>query len=95
MVDARTISGKHVNILFEPFLKEGVNILHDDFSLNFEILATLYIDDGSLSHSDNQKDRANIAICSFNEKDVSIFKRELDKLGFSGKIIAISDILTW
>lgn len=35
-------------------------------------LAIMYMDDGSLSHSDVQRDRASFAICNFNEHDANI-----------------------
>ena len=44
-------------------------------------LAFLYMDDGSLSHNDNQRDRAYIAICDYNEHDAMIIKQCLKKLG--------------
>lgn len=46
-------------------------------------LAFLYMDDGSLLHSDLQKDRGNIAICDYNEHDSLIIQKCLKKLGIN------------
>ncbi len=43
-------------------------------------LAYLYMGDGSLAHSDTQQDRANIAICSYNDHDSDILVKSINKL---------------
>ena len=47
-----------------------------------ETLTFLYLDDGSLGHNDSQQDRANIAICDYNEHDSKIIIKCLNNLGF-------------
>lgn len=42
-------------------------------------MAFWYMDDGSLGHEEGQEDRANFAICSFNEADADILVRALAK----------------
>lgn len=46
-------------------------------------LAVLYMDDGSLSHHESQKDRANFAICDYNEHDSKIIADCFSKLGLN------------
>lgn len=43
--------------------------------------AFLYMDDGSLSHNDFQKDRCNLAICDYNDHDANIIIKCFNKLG--------------
>ena len=50
---------------------------------NWDSLALLYMDDGSLSHNELQQDRANIAICDYNEHDSKIIVECLNKLGLN------------
>ena len=38
-------------------------------------MAILYMDDGSLNHSEFQNDRANFALCDYSEKDIKIIQR--------------------
>ena len=55
----------------------------EDLQLTPLNLAIWYMDDGSLSHSQAQQDRANFATCSFNTEDVSVVTRALEDYGFS------------
>ena len=44
-------------------------------------MAIFYMDDGSLSHSEKQKDRALFAICDYSEKDAKIICKCFEKYG--------------
>lgn len=44
-------------------------------------LAILYMDDGSLSHSDYQKDRASIACCGIKDEYINIYVAMFNKFG--------------
>ena len=46
-------------------------------------LLFMFLDDGSLSHSEYQEDRANLAICDYNEHDSMIIIKCLEKLGLT------------
>jgi hypothetical protein len=50
--------------------------------INPLVLALWYMDDGSLAHHTSQQDRAHIAICSYSDDDIEIFKKVFTKLGF-------------
>ena len=71
------------NFVDNIFADDGINKLNENIIeyFNWESLALLYMDDGSLSHNDNQQDRANIAICSYNTHDADIIVKCLQKLG--------------
>ncbi len=74
--------GTHLNTdLSGNRLNESVLEEFDEIALAF-----LYMGDGSLSHNEKQEDRANIAICSFNDSDSEIVKRCIDKLGFDVRL---------
>ena len=71
-----TKKGLDVN---ENRLKKEIVDYFDEISLAF-----LYMDDGSLSHSDFQKDRANFAICSYTtQHDINIILKCFNKLGLN------------
>lgn len=65
--------------------------LIDNFTREIS-LAFLYMDDGSLAHSDKQQDRATIAICDYNEHDSIIIQKAITNLGvaFYTKIAKIT-----
>lgn len=48
-------------------------------------LAFWYMDDGSLSHQDDQEDRANFAVCSFNSESCDVLIRGLARLGLEAE----------
>ena len=80
MCPARTIKNRGIVDLLTPFLK-GNEKQVPVISLDAISLAFWYMDDGSLSHSDKQKDRASFATCSFNENSVNNLIDAFDKLG--------------
>lgn len=45
-------------------------------------LAFLYMDDGSLSHNEQQRDRAYFAICDYNNHDAEIISKCINNLGY-------------
>lgn len=46
-------------------------------------LAFWYMDDGSLTHSDGQEDRASFAVCNFSKESCEVLISGLSKLGIS------------
>lgn len=48
-------------------------------------LAVWYMDDGSLEHSDKQRDRASFATCGFTERDCAVLVSALGGLGIDAK----------
>lgn len=84
MYHARTIRSADLYNYFDNYISWGKeNKLKDNFPECFSIisLAILYMDDGSLSHNDVQKDRAAIAICDYNDHDAAIIVKCFEKLG--------------
>ena len=49
-------------------------------------LAFLYMDDGSLSHNDKQRDRASLAICDYNDHDADIISLAIKSLGYDNTL---------
>ena len=73
--------------IFKDFIKDGKKVFPKNFELTPIILAYWYMDDGSLSHHESQKDRANIAICSFSDDDIPNIKWSLNNYGFNNYTI--------
>ena len=69
--------------IFKDFIKDGKKVFPEHLELTPIILAYWYMDDGSLSHHESQKDRANIAICGFCDEDIPNIKKALDNYGFN------------
>lgn len=67
---------------------KGDNKLKEELINNFTPLsmAIFYMDDGSLSHNENQRDRALFAICDYSEKDAQIICRCFEKYGIYPKL---------
>ena len=79
MIGYRTQALRQVGLFNEKW-RDGVP---DDFTLTPLTLAVWYMDDGSRSHSDLQKDRAVFSTCSFSDGDVQIVDQELSRYGFT------------
>jgi len=87
MVRAKTYRTSELKSYFDKLLcHDGINKLTDEVINQFTplSLAMLYMDDGSLSHTDVQKDRASLAICDYNHHDSEIIVKCLKKLGING-----------
>jgi len=86
MKSGTTVDAADLKNFFIKILSDG----EDGNKLTFNIekyftirtLAYLYMDDGSLSHTELQEDRASIAICSYNDHDANIIKKCIENLGF-------------
>ena len=83
MVRAKTKECISIKKFFDEFLENGENKINEKIIEYFSpiSLAFLYMDDGSLLHNDTQRDRANIAICDYNDHDALIIQKCLEKLG--------------
>lgn len=64
--------------------KEGKKQVPENLVLDPISLSFWYMDDGSLSHTDFQKDRALFSTNGFNEKSIDVLLRELKKYGIKG-----------
>lgn len=83
MMDARTKHCFSINDLVSEFYENGERVrVPKDLKITPELLAFWYMDDGSLGHNESQKDRANIACCSFSDQDASRIKPKLTEAGF-------------
>lgn len=69
--------------LLEDFIVNGKKVIPQSLSLTPVSLAFWYMDDGGLVHTELQKDRAAIAICSFSKESSSNLQLVLEKYGFS------------
>ena len=86
MCRARTQSLLAIEELFDPW-KEGVP---KNISLSPIALAFWYMDDGSLSHSERQEDRASLATQVFSPQDLEVLMRELRKFEME-PVIQVTD----
>lgn len=70
MLRARTKQTPQIKDIFSEWFNHDIKIVPEGFEFSPISLAYFYMDDGSLSHSDKQKDRANFAVCNFSEESV-------------------------
>ncbi len=88
MLRARTVSRTEIREIYGQFIKNDEGLIEIPDWVADKItpisLAFWYMDDGSLSHSDEQEDRAMFAVCAFSERSVDILLRGLSKLGIEG-----------
>lgn len=72
MYRARTKQTYQINELFSSWFDEssGKKEIPGNFELSPISLAFWYMDDGSLTHHDKQKDRACFAVCGYSEQSV-------------------------
>ncbi len=82
-IDSDLISNK-----FSSFKKDGRKIVPEWVIDEITPLAIAfwYMDDGSLSHSDSQEDRANFATCGFTEEDNLILANSLKKFNINANM---------
>lgn len=73
MTRARTINSSGIYQCFKDWFVDGKKIIPDNVRLSPIALAFLYMDDGSLGHDDKQEDRANFALCDYDEKSIDNF----------------------
>lgn len=59
----------------------------EGFRFSDESLAILYMDDGSLAHSEMQRDRANFAVCAYSDEDTERIREALVAYGFSNPVV--------
>lgn len=83
MVCARTIATEPIKRFASKW--EGGNV-PDDLTLTDLTLAIWYMDDGSLSHHESQQDRANFAICAYNEVNSEHIRNAMIRTGFTNPV---------
>jgi tRNA-binding EMAP/Myf-like protein len=85
MVRGRSVSCYSIWENFRQFIdiKTNTKIIPEIIinKLNWLSLAFWYMDDGNLSHHESQQDRANFAVCGFDEKSVDNLVKALNNLG--------------
>jgi hypothetical protein len=94
MVRRRTVNSPLIQEHFGDFIGEGGIKRVPEWvakSLTPIALAFWYMDDGSLSHSEGQEDRAQFATCGFTETDCEVLVQGLARLGVSATISDNSD----
>lgn len=87
---ARTINSAHIKNKFQSFINAKNNKKHipewviED--LNPLSLAFWYMDDGSLSHNETQRDRAVFHTCNFTVEDCNVLIKALKKFNINAKM---------
>lgn len=71
---------------FSHWWDNGRKVVPKNLCLDPIALAFWYMDDGSLSHSEGQEDRATIATSGFSRDDHDILLRELGSLGIAAVV---------
>lgn len=86
MCRTRTLSLPCIKEYFQNFYRRDRKVIPEEVidKLTPISLAFLYMDQGSLTHDENQADRASFAICNFNKDDCEIFIRALAKFNIKG-----------
>lgn len=84
MCRARTKSDESIKILFKNWYKTNHKQI-PYIKLSPISLAFWYMDDGSLSHHNSQKDRACFATCGFNENSIDNLIEALKEIGLEGQ----------
>jgi hypothetical protein len=80
MIRAGTTYNAAIFTLFKEWKVEGENKRIPDWvanKLSPISIAFWYMDDGSLSHHEDQEDRALIAVCAFTEEDCKVLQKGL------------------
>jgi hypothetical protein len=88
MLDSRTLHTPNITSFCSKWLN---NTIDETTKLNPLILAIWYMDDGSLSHSDAQQDRACFAICSYDDEQVKTIEKLIYDYGFRNYTFYKSD----
>jgi tRNA-binding EMAP/Myf-like protein len=79
MCKARTVSSHLIYKEFNKWFNENNNkIVPNNIELNPISLAFWYMDDGSISHTELQKDRALFAVCGFDEASIDNLVKAFD-----------------
>lgn len=78
IVPARTISCYQIKEFLDQFYKDGKKIIPKSVRLSPISLAIIYMDDGSLAHSDGQIDRCAISLNDYDEESVDNLIEALD-----------------
>jgi hypothetical protein len=68
---------------FKHWIVDGKKIIPNDIKLDKYSLAFWYMDDGSRSHSDSQRDRALFAVCAYSDIECEHLVNALNNFGFS------------
>lgn len=91
MLDTRTRHDYSFNILTKDWIVNNKKVVPNNIKLDKYSLAFWYMDDGSLSHTELQQDRANFAVCGFTEQDVELLVLYLKAYGFKSPIKYLAD----
>jgi len=86
MVVRRTVSSDLVEQLGRRFVPNQNKIVPRDIVLTPISLAFWYMDDGSLSHTKGQEDRASFAVCGFDRTSVDRLAVALARLGVESTV---------
>ena len=100
MVRGTTRYSNSIQDLFNDWYISGVKQVPKSVinMINPIALAFWYMDDGSLSHHEDQEDRANFAVCSFSEESVDNLILSLNKFGINAVKYQTknkTDVLHW
>lgn len=86
MIRASTLSNFFIFQKFNSWVNNNKRIFPKEEIKNIMplALACWYMDDGSLSHNEGQEDRANFAVCRYDEDSVNNILQALYKFNISG-----------
>lgn len=86
MIRARTINSFDIDSLVDEITKDTNLKFNENIVKYFSPLSlcVLYLDDGSLCHSDKQRDRAIISVCDYTDEECNIILKCLNKFGING-----------
>lgn len=84
MYRTNTCFDRSITELFDKWEINGIKEFPSNVKLDPISIAFWYMDDGSLSHSDKQKDRACFATNGFSEKSIDNLLKELNKFNIKG-----------
>ena len=82
MIRTSTKACKSITNKFTGWYLNGKKVIPKDLTLDPISMAFWYMDDGSLIHTDYQKDRARFAVCGFSDEDCKIIIKAMLSYGF-------------
>jgi len=91
MIDVATIHDVATEYHFNRWLNSDGKKTVPELTLSKYTLAYWYMDDGSLSHTDVQQDRANFAICGFSDEESERLISYMKEYGFVNPVLYKAD----
>lgn len=87
MIDVSTVHNIAMEYYFKCWLNNEGKKTVPSLKLSKYTMAYWYMDDGSLSHTNKQRDRANFAICGFDDDEANKLLISLKEYGFKNPVL--------